>query len=57
MLFILNSYIKSLITFIIFTSFLITPQITNACSMYKVTKGGETIVGNNEGFLSPNAQL
>ncbi len=29
----------------------------NACSMYKVTKNGKTIVGNNEDWISPNNQF
>ena len=33
------------------------PVLGNACSMYKVTKEGKTIVGNNEDWLSPNSQF
>lgn len=29
----------------------------NACSMYKITKDGKTIVGNNEDWISPNNQF
>lgn len=29
----------------------------NACSMYKVTENGKTIVGNNEDWISPNSQF
>ena len=30
---------------------------SQACSMYKITKNGKTIVGNNEDYLSPNSQF
>lgn len=36
---------------------LLYPITTDACSMYKITKNGKTIVGNNEDFLSPNNQF
>ena len=29
----------------------------NACSMYKITRDGKTIVGNNEDWISPNNQF
>lgn len=29
----------------------------NACTMYKITKNGKTIVGNNEDYLTPNNQF
>ncbi|MCV6631162.1 MAG: hypothetical protein OIF50_15025 [Flavobacteriaceae bacterium] len=35
----------------------IVPNLGLACSMYKLTKNGKTIVGNNEDFLSPNNQF
>lgn len=35
----------------------LTPFSTEACSMYKITKKGKTIVGNNEDYLSPNNQF
>lgn len=38
-------------------AFLCIPIVANACSMYKITKNGKTIVGNNEDFLSPNHQF
>lgn len=37
--------------------FLLTPLVGNSCSMYKITKNGKTIVGNNEDWLSPNSQF
>lgn len=37
--------------------FFLNPIIGSACSMYKITKGGKTIVGNNEDWLSPNSQF
>ena len=37
--------------------FLVNPVMGIACSMYKITKNGKTIVGNNEDFLSPNNQF
>lgn len=33
------------------------PQSVTGCSMYKITKNGKTIVGNNEDYLSPNNQF
>jgi hypothetical protein len=33
------------------------PNLGFACSMYKITKNGKTIVGNNEDWLSPNHQF
>ncbi|WP_020535542.1 hypothetical protein [Lewinella cohaerens] len=32
-------------------------MVSHACSMYKLTQGGKTIVGNNEDWLSPNSQF
>ncbi len=29
----------------------------NACTMFKITKDGKTIVGNNEDWISPNSQF
>ena len=37
-------------------SLLLCSQISFACSMYKITHNGKTIVGNNEDWFSPNAQ-
>jgi len=37
--------------------FLLVPFFNHACSMYKVTKDGKTIVGNNEDWISPNSQF
>lgn len=37
--------------------FLLIPSFGKACSMYKITKNGKTIVGNNEDYLSPNSQF
>lgn len=36
---------------------LLSPALSHACSMYKITRDGKTIVGNNEDWLSPNAQF
>ena len=47
---------NKLIVFFVF-AFLVNPFIGNACSMYKITKNGKTIVGNNEDWLSPNHQF
>jgi hypothetical protein len=33
------------------------PDFSHACSMYKITKDGKTIVGNNEDWFSPNSQF
>lgn len=30
---------------------------SKACTMYKITKNGKTIVGNNEDWISPNSQF
>ena len=38
-------------------AFLLFPKMGTACSMYKITKNGKTIVGNNEDFVSPNSQF
>ncbi|REH48894.1 CubicO group peptidase (beta-lactamase class C family) [Tenacibaculum gallaicum] len=46
--------IKLIIVFLI--TFL-SSQSTLPCTMYKITKNGRTIVGNNEDFLSPNNQF
>jgi hypothetical protein len=46
-----NLFILSAIAFLLF------PVIGNSCSMYKITKDGKTIVGNNEDWLSPNNQF
>ncbi len=42
--------------FLIITLLLI-PVISSACSMYKITRNGKTIVGNNEDYFSPNSQF
>ncbi|MCF6347674.1 MAG: tetratricopeptide repeat protein [Flavobacteriaceae bacterium] len=47
---------KYLVT-ICFTIALLFPKIGVACSMYKLTKNGRTIVGNNEDYFSPNSQF
>lgn len=36
---------------------LLFPKLSFACSMYKLTKNGKTIVGNNEDYTSPNSQF
>ena len=42
---------------IFFISFLLFPKLGFTCSMYKSTKNGKTIVGNNEDYISPNSQF
>jgi len=42
---------------IIILSFLIYTNTNFACSMYKITMDGKTIVGNNEDWHSPNTQM
>jgi hypothetical protein len=32
-------------------------QVIKACSMYKITQGDKTIVGNNEDWISPNSKF
>ncbi|MFK7972229.1 MAG: tetratricopeptide repeat protein [Bacteroidia bacterium] len=44
-------------TLCIIASLILFPAISHACSMYKITKNGKTIVGNNEDWISPNAQF
>lgn len=46
---------KSIVFLIIIIS--IFPLFGNACSMYKITQNGKTIVGNNEDYLTPNGQF
>jgi tetratricopeptide (TPR) repeat protein len=36
---------------------LLLPSLGLSCSMYKLTKDGKTIVGNNEDWTSPNGQF
>ena len=36
---------------------LLFPTFGDACSVYKLTKDGKTIVGNNEDWISPNGQF
>ena len=45
------------LTAALFAFFLLAAHTSQACSMYKLTKDGKTIVGNNEDFLSPNGQF
>ncbi len=47
---------KYLLT-IFFTASVLFPKLSYACSMYKLTKNGKTIVGNNEDYISPNSQF
>lgn len=46
---------KFRIIIILVLLFTFGPIIGSACSMYKITKNGKTIVGNNEDWLSPNS--
>ncbi|WP_222439154.1 linear amide C-N hydrolase [Echinicola salinicaeni] len=47
---------KYLLT-ICFSTILLFPKTGTACSMYKLTQNGRTIVGNNEDWTSPNGQF
>jgi tetratricopeptide (TPR) repeat protein len=47
---------KHLITLTIIINLLFS-QNGQACSMYKLTKDGKTIVGNNEDYISPNSMF
>ncbi len=47
---------KGIVVFL-FAVFLMLPRLGDACSMYKLTKNGKTIVGNNEDYTSPNSQF
>ena len=40
-------------TFIIFCCFF----NASACSMFKITNGDQTFVGNNEGYWDPNGHI
>jgi tetratricopeptide (TPR) repeat protein len=48
---------KNKLILLLVIAFAVHPLIGNACSMYKITKNGKTIVGNNEDWLSPNHQF
>lgn len=48
---------KYSISILLIIVFLLNSIITNACSMYKITHNGKTIVGNNEDWISPNSQF
>ncbi|GEQ85064.1 hypothetical protein ULMS_05720 [Patiriisocius marinistellae] len=47
-----NSIIKIIVLIL-----LLNPIVGSACSMYKITRNGKTIVGNNEDWLSPNSKF
>jgi len=38
-------------------SILLSIQNVSACSMFKITKGGKTMVGNNEDYWNPNTRI
>lgn len=38
-------------------SLLLSIEHVSACSMFKVTKGGKTMVGNNEDYWNPNTRI
>jgi hypothetical protein len=42
---------------VLFTALLAFSKLGFACSMYKSTINGKTIVGNNEDYISPNSQF
>lgn len=42
---------------IFFAVTILFPKPGTACSMYKITQNGRTIVGNNEDYISPNSQF
>ncbi len=48
---------KKKFAFVVCTILLVSPISAIACSMYKVTQDGKTVVGNNEDFTTPNAQF
>lgn len=48
---------KNKFILVLVLAFLLNPILGNACSMYKITRNGKTIVGNNEDWLSPNSQF
>jgi len=48
---------KNLTAIILFALLISLPNLGLACSMYKISKNGKTIVGNNEDWLSPNHQF
>ncbi|MFT4679670.1 MAG: hypothetical protein ACI9RU_001532 [Litorivivens sp.] len=48
---------KNLTTIILLALLIPFSKLGLACSMYKVSKNGTTIVGNNEDFTSPNSQF
>tara|TARA_B100000809_G_scaffold231163_1_gene246103 strand:- start:209 stop:1399 length:1191 start_codon:yes stop_codon:yes gene_type:complete len=48
---------KNLTTVILLAILISIPNLGLACSMYKITKNGKTIVGNNEDWVSPNHQF
>lgn len=48
---------KKLSTFILLTLLILPPNMGLACSMYKISKNGKTIVGNNEDYFSPNSKF
>jgi hypothetical protein len=48
---------KNLTTIILLAILISIPKLGLACRIYKITKNGKTIVGNNEDWLSPNHQF
>jgi tetratricopeptide (TPR) repeat protein len=48
---------KNRTTLILLVILISIPNLSFACSMYKISKNGKTIVGNNEDWLSPNHQF
>lgn len=48
---------KNIFLSIISILFIFNSVTSSACSMYKITKDGKTMVGNNEDWLSPNSQF
>lgn len=55
----LNEYKKQFCTLknSIFFLLIMSSSASNACTMFKITKDGKTIVGNNEDWISPNSQF
>lgn len=43
--------------FFLLLSILLSIQNVSACSMFKITKGGKTMVGNNEDYWNPNTRI
>lgn len=52
-----NTQMKTKLFFCTVLSFLLSIQNGSACSMFKITKGSKTMVGNNEDYWNPNTRI